>query len=213
MEFMMNLIVTTAVAVVLFFYFNNKIKSALEVRNLLSEVHREIEALVRELNQTTERNIGLIEERMHSLEKLLTTADQKMLLFSKEMEKKRIGQEAYNHLSKAPGRGLPETSESIVPEVQAEVIELPKLSAKGYSSNAKAPAGPRPQKKEAPAVPTKPDFQAVLFPEESAPPILSVKDRVLALASQGYAAELIAAQTGASLAEVDLILSLKRGRV
>lgn len=198
MEFIINLVVTAALVGLLYLYFNNKIRKALDAQNLLTEVRQEVAALVRDLNQTTERNIILLENKIQDLDRLLASADQKMVLMAKEDGKKQAAQTVYSHLARA--KPVPEPPVS--PETEAEVIPFPP----------KAPArtSTRPAETTAPTTPVQP----ALFAEDSPPPVpaKSLKERVLELAKQGLSANLISNQTGASLAEVDLILSLNRGK-
>ena len=180
MEFIINLVVTAALVGLLYLYFNNKIRKALDAQNLLSEVRDEVDSLVRELNLSAERNILLIEEKIKDLERTLSQADQKMTLLTKETARSRTSQEVYTHLAKAKAPVIltPE------PEPETEPVPVP------------VKVGPKPLPQES------------LFAEEEIPAVKPLKLRVLEMAQMGAAPQLIATQTGASLAEVDLILSL-----
>jgi hypothetical protein len=86
---------------IVFLVFRRRINRILEGGELIDTIKDEINHLVVELNQTTERNIGLIEERIGRLQKLVGDADRKIMLLGKESEKVKFGAEVYDRLKKA----------------------------------------------------------------------------------------------------------------
>ena len=66
----------------------------------IDSIKDEINHLVVELNQTAERNIGIIEARINRLQKLVDSADRKIALLGKEREKVKLGREVYDRLKK-----------------------------------------------------------------------------------------------------------------
>ena len=127
----------------------------------LDSVKDEINHLVVELNQTSERNIGIIEERISRLQKLVEVADRKIVLLGKESEKVKLGSEVYDNLRRA---------------------------APMAPAYAKAPDAPAPATDD------------------------GRTGEVLELSRQGFDKKLIAARTGTSLGEVELIISLAQGK-
>lgn len=203
MDFIINLLVSAALVGLVFLYFNNKIRKALDAQNLLTEVRQEVAALVRDLNQTTDRNLSLIEAKILDLEKLLASADQKMLLLAKEDAKQQTAKTVYSHLARQKPLPAAEPELAETPPASDEVIAFPPAASRKKTA-APAPDQPR---------------QAGLFGEEPGPAKPAekpaekpLKERVLELAAQGFSGNIIAVQTGASLAEVDLILSMNRGK-
>ena len=66
----------------------------------LEQIRNEVDDLVIELNQTTNRNIGLIEDRLDRLKELLDKADKSIVLHSKSTEQKKEETKVYTNLKK-----------------------------------------------------------------------------------------------------------------
>ena len=160
----------------------------------LDEIKDEINRLVVELNQTSDRNIGIIEERIQRLRDLINEADKKIMLLGKESEKVRIGTDVYAKLKK---------SKSLVPDHQS----APPSGAAAVDS----PVENRPQLSEAREdavefVKSKVIDEVSVGEAESSP-----AERVLALYRQGFDPKIIASKTGSPLGEIELIISLSDG--
>ena len=131
--------------------FRRRINRVLDGGQLIDTIKDEVNHLVVELNQTTERNIGIIEERIGRLQKLVGEADRKILLLGKESDKVKFGAEVYDRLKRAvpvvppagpaeeavqdhPGpRSGPETV--AVPETQRTIAEdVLALHRQGFDS-------------------------------------------------------------------------------
>lgn len=67
--------------------FGRKVDRALRRSNLLSQVQTEVQDILTELNQTTDRNIGLIENRISRLSRLIVDADRRITVLDSEQEK------------------------------------------------------------------------------------------------------------------------------
>ena len=141
-----------------YFLLNRRISRVLDSDKLLEKVDEEINSLILEMNQTTERNILLIEDRINSLNKLVKDADKAIMLLSRELEKRKEEPSDYAHLSRI--RKFPTPVNEMVRE------------------------------------PEKTDEN------------LSEKHKILELYNQGLSTALIASQTGTSIGEVELIISL-----
>ncbi|MQY76691.1 MAG: hypothetical protein GH155_03590 [Spirochaeta sp.] len=79
-----------------------KIEKKTDTGSHLEEVREEVARVIIELNQTTERNIALIEDRISCLRELLSTADKKIGLLKRESEKHEVSQRVYSKLSARP---------------------------------------------------------------------------------------------------------------
>lgn len=126
MDLLLTLVLSTAVQFLLFLYLRGRIEQQLNATDLLKNVQHEVDAMVRELNVSAERNIGVLEARLAEMEGLLTKADQKVLVLSKELERRERSTETYTQLKKT----LPEvaTAPAMVPApvpVSAEPDPLP----------------------------------------------------------------------------------------
>lgn len=100
---MANTLLAIALAVVgylvVYLVLKKKIARALHLETILREVREEVDRLQVELNQTTNRNVTLIEDRLNALSEALGKADKKILLFRREAEKQELSGKLYTELS------------------------------------------------------------------------------------------------------------------
>lgn len=153
------------------------------------ELRDEVSRLVVELNQTTDRNIALVEDGIASLNEALARADKKIGLLRRESEKHDMGMQVYSRL--AEGRGT-------VGQGATAAKGAGSAAAKGAGSAGGDPSSARP----GPA-------RAVPAEAESGEGV-DAHEQVLRLARGGFAPSLIAARVGIPLGEVELIISLER---
>ncbi len=89
-----------------------------------TRIREEVNRLMVELNQTTDRNIALIEDRIASLTELLSKADKKIGLLRRESEKHDMGAKVYGRIRevKAPDQAVESPREPTVnpPAFEAE---------------------------------------------------------------------------------------------
>lgn len=184
MDLVIAVLIVIAVQLIMFLVLRGRIHQELNATTLLKDVRDEVDGMVRELNLSAERNIGLLEARIEEMEAVLAQADQKLVVLARELERREKSSEVYTQLRR--------------PVVEAPVFDIP------------------------PARPTEPAEPAEPTPSEapvSAPPVIStptpppsgprtLKEKVLAFRDQGLEAGAIATTTGATRAEVELILSL-----
>lgn len=98
MDLVIAVLIVIAVQLVMFLYLRGRIHQELNATTLLKDVQDEVDGMVRELNLTAERNIGLLEARIEEMELLLVQADQKVLLLSRELERRDRSAEVYTQL-------------------------------------------------------------------------------------------------------------------
>jgi transcriptional regulator len=92
--------------VIIYFVLKKKITRVLDPSSVLREIRGEVDRIIVELNQTTERNISLIEDRIRRVSELLEQADRKIGLLRRESEKQELAARVYSELKHA------ETSQS-----------------------------------------------------------------------------------------------------
>ncbi|MBN1686371.1 MAG: hypothetical protein JW852_06925 [Spirochaetales bacterium] len=162
----------------------------------LDAIKQEINRLIVELNQTADRNIGIIEARIARLKKLVEESDRKIALLGKESEKVRIGAEVYERLKR---------SRPLVPEENrsaAGTETLPPDSQRPLEeqsvSYAVAPAGGG-------------EHREPMAGGAAPPGGGGMTARVLELHRQGFEPKIIASRTGSTLGEIELIISLAAG--
>ena len=83
---MVILSVNMAGLMIIFLILRRHIDRALSSTALLRQVESEIDAVITELNRTTERNISLLEEKIRSLGSLLGKADHRLTLMTKHLD-------------------------------------------------------------------------------------------------------------------------------
>ena len=108
-----------------YFFINRKISRILDSEKILSKINEEINGFILELNQTTERNILLIEDKIEILSTLIKKSDNAILLLDKKLYSKEVEPMDYSHL--APKHHFPisgsEGNESNL-DANNEIIEL-----------------------------------------------------------------------------------------
>lgn len=82
----------------IYIYFKRRIDKSLRSNELIATVRGEMEQLVTELNQTTHRNVEIIEERINQLKAISARADKQIKLLTKEIEKKEKETDTYSSI-------------------------------------------------------------------------------------------------------------------
>lgn len=85
---------------VVWLYVRSRLRKALELDSLLLNIRKEVGILTTELNQTTDRNISLVEDRMEALRSLLDEADRRMGVIRKEVETRAVERDVYSRLGR-----------------------------------------------------------------------------------------------------------------
>ena len=141
-----------------FAYVLRKIRK-LQKKNVITDLQSEVGELILELNQTTDRNISILEDKISSLSRLLNDADRRIKILRTESERDKSESLVYNQL----GRLNNEKSKDSSP-VKKSAVET------------------------------------------------SRKDRIIELHNNGFTSAVIASRVGATVGEVELIISLIEGR-
>ena len=84
----------------------DRVRRATSVESQIADVREEVSRLLVELNQTTDRNIALIEDRIARLNESLATADKKIGLLRREIEKHDVGSQIYSRLAEGRPQGM-----------------------------------------------------------------------------------------------------------
>jgi len=112
------------VLLIMYFVFKGKIERALTNEEILRSVREEVDQMIVELNQTTNRNIGLIEESINRLSEVLRKADKSIMLLSRQQDQQKKSEEVYTSLKPRPLKiddKKPKKEEKTIPE---QVMEL-----------------------------------------------------------------------------------------
>lgn len=86
--------------------------SKLQKSNVIMELESEVNDLVLELNQTADRNINILEEKIKTLTGILHDADKRIKILGTELEKKQSENRTYNQLGKISGN--PNSSDTVL---------------------------------------------------------------------------------------------------
>ena len=92
------LITETAGFIILYYLLKYKTEKNLDPRLLIGRVREEVNQIIIEMNQTTDRNIALIEDKISNLMDLLKRADKQINLLKKESNKNIESNQLYNQL-------------------------------------------------------------------------------------------------------------------
>jgi hypothetical protein len=208
---MLNLLailgINAAALFLMYLYFRARIRRFLELDELTSKLKKEVGALILELNATTERNIGLIEDKISALQEAAALADKRLLVLNKELERKESSAGVYTSLGKlqrkdTPSR-VPEPPSSIESAEYAQPVDsLPSEARELRRSLSGQPRfEPEPAASKAARVEiSRADSQIAYEP--------SFREKVIELSKKGFSAALIASRLGSPLGEVELALSL-----
>jgi DNA-directed RNA polymerase specialized sigma24 family protein len=184
-----TLLLLAAVAagyLVVYFVLKKKIARTLSAATVLREVREEVNRILVELNQTTHRNVTLLEDRIASLAEILARADKKIALARRETEKQELADRLYTELAGRRREGTAAATEAAGPATAPAPVSAVDRQA------GRSPAEPA-----------------------SAAASMSAIDRqteAVHLAQAGLSPSLIARRLGLTLGEVELILSLAERR-
>jgi hypothetical protein len=116
------LAVVAAGYAVVYLVLRRKIARTLSAATALREVREEVNRILVELNQTTHRNVTLLEDRIASLAEMLARADKKIALARREAEKQELADRLYTELA---GRRRQQGEESAAAAPAAEPATAP----------------------------------------------------------------------------------------
>jgi hypothetical protein len=184
----------------------DRVRRATTANAQIAEIRDEMSRLVVELNQTTDRNIALIEDRMGSLNELLSAADKKIGLLHREIEKHDVGTQVYSRLADTrPTRAPPAAAGGASPAAAvgappAATPAMPPAAAAGVAQAAGTPLSVELSEQRGPG------------PGDASVPAggPDLHQRVMMLHRSGFSSSLIASRVGVPLGEVELIISLEQ---
>jgi hypothetical protein len=188
----------------IWFLIKAKVKRYLELENLLSGVRDEARELILELNETADRNVSLVEDRMIALRSLLDEVDRRIGVQKREIEKGDAEREVYAKLNKR---------RPIVPEAHVSAQTPAPQETPQASHTAKPPPFDTPITfsfgSEAQENRSFPDIKIA---DEPLSIVKNRREEALDLHRRGISADLIAARLGATVAEIELLVELEERR-
>ncbi|MFP4378667.1 MAG: DUF6115 domain-containing protein [Spirochaetales bacterium] len=178
LAFALSIIAITVVAVAL----NGRIRARTSQQAALDEIKREVGSIITELNQTTERNIELVENRIETLRELIGEADRRVKALKRDIASHQQAGVRYD------SRGTLQREDHL----ESALRNAPSI-----------------EEREAPIEPTESYRRA--SPPDTPETRANVREQVRALYLQGLSLERIAVRVGVTVGEVELILSLQQG--
>jgi hypothetical protein len=201
-QFLLLAAIDVAGLFAIWFILRARVGRYLELENLLSGVREEARGLVTELNETADRNVSLVEDRMRSLRELLDEADRRMGLVRRELGTRAAEREVYDRLNK----------------------RRPIVPSEAQSATTSASAQPQsPQQPQQSQQPQQPQIEApIAFALGQVPEVKlsgerievakTVREQALELYGKGFSAQIIAARIGATVAEIELMIEMEERR-
>lgn len=173
-----------------------KVRRFLGSEDEIGKIRREIGALIVELDSSADRNVTVLEDRLTSLKDLLAEADKRISMLGQEKARRQSEDTVYDRLGRQSERTRAPVLE---PTRQPEPTRAPDVSVRPEP----APAAEPPRHAE-PSVPF------IRFSEKPLDLEEPFADKVLSLSKRGFSSDIIAARLGATMAEVDIVLSMDR---
>ncbi|AEF83048.1 hypothetical protein [Leadbettera azotonutricia] len=167
-----------------FFYCHFYIKRRTSRDSILGEIQDEVDSILFRINEITDRDITLLEDREKSLQALLDDADRRLKVYARELDRHENSGKAYQALGlrmqrngKAADSDLPVPPQTVP---AAEAIPLPAAEPPRFAQAEKQiEAEPRP-----------------------------IGEQVRDLSLAGFSAPLIASKLGISISEAELAMAL-----
>ncbi|MDR3167386.1 MAG: hypothetical protein LBT93_05535 [Treponema sp.] len=193
-----------------FVFFRAYLRRRTGPERILAEFREEADKLIAEIDAITDRDAGLVAERIKTLRDLLEDVDRRIAVYTREVNRGKNEATAYSELGlkrsvlnvreTRPGgiTPFPPEKTEIESAVSPKPAEIRNTAAKNPEGGA-AGAGDRKS-------PERPRFTRSPTAIEPKPP--SFAEAVEKLAGAGLSSELIASRLGTTLAEVDLAIAL-----
>lgn len=195
MSAILVVVLNVGLAAVIYLLLVRRIDRRLEPGRVVDAIRSEIDGIIVELNQTTDRNIGLIEDRVTRLNALLEQADRRLAVLKREIESRSSSTERYNDIVKRAPR--PETPATVSSGSETPGSETPGRETPGRGT----PAGPSSGGGAA-------GTGSVQGGERPVGSRAERRKEIIELHRKGIAANIIANRMGSTVGEVELIISL-----
>lgn len=185
-----------------FLYVRSLILKRTSKDRILAEFRDEVDRLIADIDAATDRDIGLIEDRLKTLKALLDETDKRILSYSKELQRRSMQEQAYADLGRRQGSARPVQRNPIIQERQDSLFDENKAGSLTAEKTVHAEETPR----ETPQPIPTPRFVKAETEIKPKPP--SFSEQVLELYLAGFSPELIASKLKVTVAEVDLAINV-----
>ncbi len=96
----------------------------------LEDIRQDVESLIVEINQITDRNVSLIEDRIKQLTSLIDDADKRITLLKRETDRPAVSFPRYNKIAK---KTLPDVKQVRTEQKQGKREQVIELHKKGFA--------------------------------------------------------------------------------
>lgn len=103
----LTVVLIVAGYVVIYWILKKRISRVMDPSSVLREIRGEVDRIIVELNQTTDRNISLVEDRIRRVSEMLEQADRRIGLLRRESEKQEMATRVYTELKRGAGQDAP----------------------------------------------------------------------------------------------------------
>ena len=211
-QFLALLAVDLAGLVLLWFLLRRRIRRYLELDNLLDGVREESRALIMELNETADRNVSLVEDRIVTLRSTLDEVDKRMGIARRELKSRDDEREVFDRLRRRRPI-VPESADPIPLELRSSLgtrAEEPRSYGNSSEPKAETSRVDLAAARELPPTDHLPEVAVAAQPIE---PKRNLREEALDLYRKGFSADIIAARLGATVSEIDLLIDIEERRV
>jgi hypothetical protein len=198
--------------VILYLLLRRRMDQLVASRDPDQDLKDELSSILMEINRTTEQNVILLEDRISQLREIMAEADKRIRIIRRENEKNDVSRQVYTGIVRqaAEARQAAETRQAGSPQAGPPQAS-PSTDSAGVPQTEGTPGDGPSQDQETGERPEPASSQdAETETASSDEPSLDV--RVLRLSREGFGAADIAARVGATVGEVELIISLNRHR-
>ena len=126
MAILLPILISLAAVAACFLVLNAKINRRIKIDTIVDEIRQELAGLIVEINQTTDRNIELIENRVDQLKNILKDADRRIGVLKKEVTRREKTADLYTHLG---SHGKPQGSNQAAAALPQDPTSAPPPSA------------------------------------------------------------------------------------
>lgn len=143
-------------------------------------MRNEVNRLLRSIDEITDKDISLIEDREKRLRELLDETDRRLALLHRELDRRSAAEKTYREMGSLALNQPPAAADNAEKKAAAPAISAAVNPAQ--TAEASGPAGPE--------------------------PVQPVEERIRELAAAGFSANVIASRLGVSLSEAELAVTL-----
>jgi hypothetical protein len=212
-----------AALAIMFFYFRRVVRRTLALDEVLDRAREEIGALIAEMNQSADRNVSLLEDRIAKATAAAEAIEKRLGALGRQASDRAREKEIFDRLSRAgtlvsperrtrAGEGArPEAARSGAAEEVAEEFAEAETAAEEprVANPPRSGGGEAAEPEDLPPARGMPRIERRPEQIESGP---GLRERVVALWERGFSSQAIAPKLGMTVAETDLIIAMEEQR-